>query len=62
MAKIYPMAKQKLDTINVFAIVLIGVIPKGKNDCTIYSKVISTPIIDVPQILQNKPYNHDKYI
>ena len=32
MAKIYPMAKQKLDTINVFAIVLIGVIPKGKND------------------------------
>ena len=56
------MAKQKLDTINVFAIVLIGVIPKGKNDWTIYSKVISTPIIDVPQILQNKPYNHDKYM
>ena len=59
---IYLAVQQKLDTINVFAIVVIGVIPKGMSDCTIYSKVICTLIIDVPQIVQNKLYTHEKYM
>ena len=29
---IHPAVQQKLDTINVFAIVVIGVIPKGMSD------------------------------